>query len=119
MSTTSDNKGAASRRRAPRVPGPFEGRRIGESTVDLRIHGLSVVGCLIQSAHDVPVGRQITIEIDLPYEGTVRLEAESVNTRAGYGFGVAFVSMTDEVREALERVIEWRVTGLRHVDRSR
>jgi hypothetical protein len=63
--------------------------------------------------------RQFTIEIDLPYEGTVRLEAESVNTRPGYGFGVTFVSMTDEVREALERVIEWRVTGLRHVDRSR
>jgi hypothetical protein len=119
MSTPSDNKGGGSRRRAPRVPGPFEGRRIGEPTVDIRIHGLSIVGCLIQSAHDVPVGRQITIEIDLPYESTVTLEAESVNTRPGYGFGVTFVSMTDEVREALERIIEWRVTGLRHVERSR
>ena len=41
------------------------------------------------------------------------------NTRPGYGFAVTFVSMTDQVREALERVIEWRVTGLKHVDRSR
>ena len=72
---------------------------------------------MVQSAHDVPVGRQITIEIDLPYEGTVTLEAESVNTRPGYGFGVTFVSMTNEVREALERTIEWRVTGWRPVDR--
>ena len=105
-------------RRAPRVPGPFEGRHIGESTVGIRLHGLSIVGCLIQSAHDVPVGRQISIEIDLPYEGTVTLEAESVNTRPGYGYGVAFVDMTNEVRDALERIIEWRVTGLRHLDRT-
>ena len=119
MSTTSDNTGRVSRRRAPRVPGPFEGRLIGESTVAIRIHGLSIVGCLIQSAHDVPVGRQITIEIDLPYEGTVKLEVESVNTRPGYGFGVTFVSMTDTVREGLERIIEWRVTALPDVDRRR
>lgn len=112
MSQASDDTGG--RRRAPRVPGPFDGRRIGESTVDIRIHGLSVVGCLIQSAHDVPVGRQMTVEIDLPYEGTVTLEAESVNTRRGYGFAVQFVSMTDDVRAALERVIEWRVTALWH-----
>ena len=79
MSQASDEKDG--HRRAPRVPGPFEGRIIGESTVDIRIHALSVVGCLIQSAHHVPVGRQMTIEIDLPYEGTVTLEAESVNAR--------------------------------------
>lgn len=114
MSTTSGDK-----RRAPRVPGPFVGRRIGETAVELRIHGLSVVGCLIQSVHDVPVGRQITIEIELPYEGTVRLDAEAVNTRPGYGFGVTFVSMTDEVRETIERVIEWRVSGWPSDKRSR
>ena len=118
MSALSDNKQKESRR-APRVPGPFEGRQKGESTVAIRIHGLSVVGCLIQSADDVPVGRQITLEIDLPYEGTVTLEAESVNTRPGYGFGVTFVKMTDEVREALETLIEWRAGGAPRVERSR
>jgi hypothetical protein len=87
--------------------------------VDIRIHGLSIVGCLIQSGRDVPVGGRITIEIDLPYEGLVTLEAQSVNTRPGYGFGVTFVSMTDDVREALERIIEWRVTGLRHIEPNR
>jgi hypothetical protein len=112
MSQASDDK--VGRRRAPRVPGPFDGRHIGESTVDIRIHELSVVGCLIQSAHDVPVGRQMRVEIDLPYEGTVTLEAESVNRRRGYGFAVQFVNMTDEVRAALERIIEWRVTALWH-----
>jgi hypothetical protein len=112
MSQASDDKGG--RRRAPRVPGPFEGRRIGEPTVDIRIHALSVVGCLIQSAHEVPVGRHITVEIDLPYEGTVTLEAEIVNARRGHGFAVQFVNMTDEVRAVIERVIEWRVTALWH-----
>jgi len=118
MSTPSDNKPKDSRR-APRVPGPFEGRQTGESPVAIRIYGLSVVGCLIQSPRDVPVGRQITLEIDLPYEGTVTLEAESVNTRAGYGYGVTFVNMTDEVRETLATLIEWKAGGVPRVERSR
>jgi hypothetical protein len=111
MSTSSGGSKGESRR-APRVPGPFDGRRIGDTTIQVRVHGLSAVGCLIQSGHDVPVGRQITIEIDLPYEeGTVRVDAESVNTRPGYGFGVTFINMADEVREKIERLIEWKGGG--------
>ena len=117
MTTPPDSKKES--RRAPRVPGPFEGRQKGETPVAIRIYGLSAVGCLIQSAHDVPVGRQITLEIDLPFEGTVTLEAESVNTRPGYGFGVTFVNLTDEVRETLETLIEWKAGGVPRAERSR
>lgn len=119
MSTASGGRSGESRR-APRVPGPFDGRRIGESTIELRVHGLSVIGCLIQSGQDVPVGRQITIEIDLPYdEGTVRVDAESVNRRPGYGFAVTFVNMPDEAREKIERLIEWKGGGWSRHDAQR
>jgi hypothetical protein len=116
MSTASANKGGDLRPRAPRVPGPFEGRRIGDAIVALRIVNLSVSGCLIQSTQGVPAGEPVALEIDLPYEGTVRLDAESVNTRPG-GYAVKFVHMDDDAREKLERVIEWQVTKSWHNER--
>jgi hypothetical protein len=106
MSTPSQKKSKQSRRSTRRVPGPFEGRRLGALSVVVHIHDLSAGGCLIQSFHDVPVGRRMQLEIDLPYEGTVRLNAESVNTRPDYGFAVKFVDVPDDVRDTLGRVIE-------------
>ena len=110
MSTSSQKKSKQSRRSTRRVPGPFEGRRLGALSVVVHIHDLSAGGCLIQSFHDVPVGRQMKLEIDLPYEGTVRLNAESVNTRPDYGFAVKFVDVPDDVRDKLDRVIERLLT---------
>jgi hypothetical protein len=98
-------KSKPSRRNTRRVPGPFEGRRLGALSVDVHIHDLSAGGCLIQSFHDVPVGRRMKLEIDLPYEGRVQLSAESVNTRPDYGFAVKFLDLSAETREKLERAI--------------
>ena len=97
--------GGRRHRKMPRLPGPFEGRRLGALTVDLTVHDLSAGGCLIQSFHDVPVGRRMKIELDLPEEGLVVLNAESVNTRPDYGFAVKFVDVSEETRQLLERVI--------------
>ena len=105
MSTSSRQSGE-SRRTTRRVPGPFEGRRLGALSVDVHIHDLSDGGCLIQSFHDVPVGRRMKLEIDLPYEGRVQIAAESVNTRPDYGFAVKFVDVPDDVRNKLDRVID-------------
>jgi PilZ domain-containing protein len=106
MSTSSSRKSGASRRATRRVPGPFEGRRLGALSVDVHIHDLSTGGCLIQSFHDVPVGRRMTLEIDLPHEGSIQLDAESVNTRADYGFAVKFLDVSDEVRDKIDRAID-------------
>jgi hypothetical protein len=105
VSKDADFSGDA-RRQTPRVPGPFEGRRLGALTVELRVHDLSVGGCLIQSFHEVPVGRRMKIELDLPVEGTVTVDAESVNTRPDYGFAVKFIDVPEETRKQLERVID-------------
>lgn len=116
MSTASANKGGELRPRAPRVPGPFDGRRTGERSGDLRIVNLSITGCLIQSTQTAAAGEAVTLEIDFPYEGTVKLDAESVNTRPG-GYALKFVHMDDDVREKLERVIEWQVSKSWHGER--
>ena len=92
-------------RQHPRVPGPFEGWWITALPVPVHIHDLSVGGCLIQSYHDQPPGRRLTLEIDLPFHGRVTLEAETVTTREGYGFAVRFVNMPSDLRVKLNDVV--------------
>jgi hypothetical protein len=92
-------------KRAPRINGPFQGRRVGALTTDLTVHDISITGCLIESFQEVPAGRQMTIEIDLPSEGTVVLSAESVNTRPDFGFAVKFLDVPPETRVRLARFV--------------
>jgi hypothetical protein len=98
------------RRKAPRVPGPFSGRRLGALSVPLHIHDLSVGGCLIESYYEGTVGKQINIEIELPYVGWVRLRAEILYTRPDYGFAVKFVDIPDETLGKLAGVIDRLLT---------
>lgn len=97
---------ADNRRRHIRVPGPFNGRRRGVLPVPLHIHDLSVGGCLVQSFHENPIGRRMTIEIELPYEGWLAVQAEVRYSRADYGFAVEFVEVPPETRGKLEWVIQ-------------
>jgi PilZ domain-containing protein len=104
--TASDSIDPLKLRRAPRVAGPFDGRWVDLLTVPLRIHDLSIGGCLIQAYHEQAPGRRFTLEIELPDEGWIEIEAESIYVREGYGFAVRFVEMTDETRASLDRVIQ-------------
>jgi hypothetical protein len=94
-----------SRRRSPRVLGPFDGKREGVLTVAITIHDLSVGGCLIQCFHEESVGRRITIALELPHEGWVTLEGEILYTRGDYGYAVKWVDVPAETHTKLERVI--------------
>jgi hypothetical protein len=98
-------------KRAPRINGPFLGRWRGALDFDLTIHDLSITGCLIQSFHDLPAGRRITIEIDLPNEGTVSVLAESVYSRPDFGFAVKFVDVPPDTRVLLARHVFHRLTN--------
>jgi hypothetical protein len=93
------------KKRAPRINGPFQGRSRGALDFDLTIHDLSITGCLIESYHEMPAGRRLNIEIDLPNEGTVSLSAESVYSRPDYGFAVKFVDMLPDTRVQLARAV--------------
>ena len=99
---------APPRRKDLRVAGPFEGRWVGALTVPVHIHDLSMGGCLIQAYHEQVPGRRFTLEIELPYHGWLRLQAESLYMRDGYGFAAKFVDMSDEAADSLEYVI-WRL----------
>ena len=76
----------ASRRKAHRVTGPFDGCRLG----------------LI----DTPIGQRISLRLTLPYEGTVTVHAETVYGRPGFGFAVRFVDLTDESRACLRSALD-------------
>jgi hypothetical protein len=100
--------GAASKppgRRPPRVAGPFDGRRLGALELPLRIYDLSIGGCLIESYHEVTVGRRIDIEIELPIEGWITVQAEILYLREDFGFAVKFVTMDEQTRVKLARAV--------------
>jgi hypothetical protein len=95
-----------SRRGEVRVAGPFGGRRMGALPTPLRIHDLSVGGCLIECYYDVAVGRRVTLQIELPAEGWITLDAETLYLRDNFGFAVRFVDLSDANRGRIERTIE-------------
>lgn len=100
-------------KRAPRINGPFQGRQRGAIDLDLTIHDLSISGCLIESFHEVSSGKRMTIEIDLPNEGTISVVAESVYSRSDFGFAVKFVEMSPEARVQLARTVFHTLTNRR------
>ena len=101
---------AKERRRNGRVRGPFDGRWRAALPVPLRIHDLSIGGCLIQSLYEVKLGKRIQLDLELPYEGWISLEAETLYIRTEYGFAVKFVDVPEETTAVLERVIQRLVT---------
>jgi hypothetical protein len=107
-STTAHDGTVPPRRKDLRVPGPFEGRWVGALTVPVHIHDLSMGGCLIQAYHEQVPGRRFTLEIELPYHGWLRVQAESLYVREGYGFAARFIDLPDQATEILENVI-WRL----------
>ena len=97
---------AKSRRRSPRVLGPFDGTRGGLLPVPIRIHDLSVGGCLVECFHEEPVGRRTKIAVELPYEGWITLEAEILYLRPDYGYAVKWVDVPADTHAKLEQVVD-------------
>ena len=96
---------AWTRRPTMRVTGPFEGQRMGAIDVPIRIHDLTSKGCLIESHHEVAIGKRIALQIDLPGEGWISLEAESVHIREQFGYAVMFVDVGYANRCRIDRAI--------------
>ena len=96
----------ASRRSSLRVGGPFDARRIGPLPTPLRVHDLSASGCLVECYYDLASGRRITLQIDLPGEGWITVEAETLYLRENFGFAVRFIELSDGNRGRIDRTIE-------------
>ncbi len=74
--------------------------------MDVRIHDLSAGGCLVDSFHEVLPGRRLTLDIDLPHEGWITLQAETLYTRSDYGFAVRFVDVPGDTQVRLDRAVQ-------------
>ena len=71
----------------------------------VRIYDLSLGGCLIQAHHVQAPGRRFILEIELPDEGWLQFQAESLYIREGYGFAAKFLDVSDATRQRLERAL--------------
>jgi hypothetical protein len=100
-----DASSGVSRRKDPRVSGPFEGRRVDFISTPLTIHDLSRSGCLVQWFHEQTPGRRFTMEMNLPNVGWLQVDAESVYNRSDYGFAVRFVDVPAETLALLDEAI--------------
>ena len=78
--------------------------------VAIRIHDLSVGGCLIQCFHEEPVGKRVKIALELPYEGWLTLEGEILYARLDYGYAVKWIDVPADTHAKLERVINHLLT---------
>jgi len=102
----SDLQALMNRRRDMRIPGPFDGWRIGMIDTPLRIFDLSRGGCFVDAMHEQPVGTRITIKVALPRVGTLILKGETLYERKGFGFAVRFVDVDAETAALLGDVLD-------------
>lgn len=96
----------ASQRCSLRVAGPFAGRRMKPLPTPLRIHDLSSDGCLLEPYDDIAIGQRITIQLDLPTDSWITLDAEILYLRDKVRFAVRFVDVIEPNRHRLARTIE-------------
>lgn len=102
------------RRQHERVPGPFDGFRVGALETPIRIYDLSRGGCFITATHEQAIGVSFTLKIELPYEGWIRLRGETLYQKPDYGFAVRFTEMTDDTAHRLERAIDMLLNRAPH-----
>jgi hypothetical protein len=96
----------ANRRAHLRVVGPFDGRRVGALEIPVRIYDLGEGGCFVHSMHEQQPGIRFPLDIELPYEGWIRVKAETLYGKAEFGYAVRFAEMSDEVSARLRRCVE-------------
>ena len=87
------------------MKGPFDGRRLGLLDLPVRIHDLSVGGCLIESHHEAVMGRRFQLEVELPGEGWVCVDAEALYLRENFGFAAKFIGMQEDAGVKLARAV--------------
>jgi hypothetical protein len=108
--TQTSDKAIDDRRQHARVSGPFDGRRLGILDTPIRIYDLSIGGCFINSLHDQSRDTTIVLEIDLPYEGSIKVKGRTLYRKPDYGYAVRFTEMSDETKRRLHRAIERLIT---------
>ena len=102
---TSDEARGADRRQHVRVPGPFDGWRIGVLPIPIQIYDLSQGGCFVNSLHEQKTGINLVLEIELPGEGRIKVKGETLYTKPGFGYAVRFVDVSAELGAQIEAAL--------------
>lgn len=101
----SDDGHAKTKRRSPRIVGPFKARWCGAMKVPLVVHDLSVGGCMVLSSNASLPNQHLILEIDLPDGHTITVEAQPLYVRRSVGFAVKFINVPQAVDMRLQRTI--------------
>jgi hypothetical protein len=101
----SGGDGGINRRACPRAAGPFDGRRVGALETPIKIFDLSVGGCFINSMHEQQPGVTMVLKIDLPDQPSITVTAQSLYSRAEFGFAVLFINVNPSTQAKLEQAV--------------
>ncbi len=96
--------GNHSPRRYVRVAGPFEGCHLGARETPVLIYDLNVGGGFINFVDEQPDESMLALEITLPNEGSIKVNAETVY-RHPSGIAVRFVDVDTDTSARLNRSI--------------
>lgn len=106
-------KGVHETRRYVRVPGPFDGCHLGWPKTPILIYDLNLGGGFVSFMHEQPEGVTLRLKIDLPHEGPITVNAETVY-RHQFGVAVRFVDVDADTTARLERT----VTAIKRLQRG-
>ena len=98
-------KGTRPIRRWTRVPGPFDGYHLGSPGAPVRVYELNQGGGFVNFIHQPPEESTLTLQIELPREGSITVNAETVY-RHQFGMAVRFVDVDVETSARLARTVD-------------
>ena len=98
-------KSGFSTRRYVRVRGPFDGDYLDDDARPVLIYDLNLGGGFINFSGQQPVTATLRLRIDLPREGPVTVNAETVYC-APTGIAVRFVDVDRDTALRLERTVD-------------
>ena len=70
-----------------------------------RISDISLGGCYVDSLSRADVGEFVDLELELPSGEWLPLRGQVTTFQEGVGFGLKFVSLTEQERAALEQLL--------------
>jgi hypothetical protein len=97
-------KDGNSQRKHVRVRGPFDAYHLGDPQTPVLVYDLNVGGGFVNFADAQPETATLTLKIDLPDEGPISVNAETVY-RHQFGVAVRFVDVDSHTTERLQRTV--------------
>jgi hypothetical protein len=93
--------GDRSRRRYERVTGPFDGVLEGR----VLVYDLNLGGCFVNTSQVLPEGTVSVLKINLPREGWVTVNAETLHCLQ-HGFGARFLDLDSDTEARIRRTVD-------------